>query len=151
MLTRALSLILCLMTMFAYAEEAKDKALDIQILPISSLTFEAAPQGEPAQTVPPDGTLFGANASFRIYGEPFRVVYITLPHGNVFLQKMFGLGATDKLRISDFKSLPREGEGFKLGALGQKVFFVGATREKIQNHQKPGFYWGTFVVTVSYQ
>lgn len=115
-----------------------------------SLHFESATQGDPAETVVPDGRAFGDNAVFLIHGIPFHSVYIFLPQNEVYLRQGSSSDPRRRIRVHSFQSLPQAGQETRLNFLGLRRIFVGATRERLQRRQASGRYEGSFVVTVVY-
>lgn len=130
-------------------EKAEQQGVFLRIRPIKDLQFEAAAQGAPAETVAPSKSLYAPNAVFRIRGLPFHQVQIHLPRNSVFM-KTQSKGIQRRIRVHSFHSIPSQNEPFRLGLLGFKKVFVGATRDKLHPKQAPGHYQGSFDVSVIY-
>ena len=120
----------------------------IQISKISDLNFGEASPGDSPKTVPPGQQDNMENASFRVVGEPFRNFFIFLPPANSVVMKLGSGGPNSQIRVDQFQSFPSQMG--QLGARGETIVLVGATREALSVQQKNGDYVGGFTVTVVY-
>lgn len=116
----------------------------ITITQVSDLDFGTAFLGDPAKVVDRGTTETAENASFLVTGDPGATFNITRPTRIWITHAPSG----DRIRVRRFRSRPnRRG---RIRNNGERLVFVGATRNAIPANISTGFYSGTFTFTVVY-
>ncbi|OFZ18935.1 MAG: hypothetical protein A2X94_13370 [Bdellovibrionales bacterium GWB1_55_8] len=121
----------------------------ISIQNISGLDFGSASAGTQALLIDSGTEEDARNASFIVSGEPRRSYSITLPEdGVVEMTLSEAKGPQSQIGVNGFRSYP-SGAGI-IGSEGNQLLLVGASRDPLDKDQLPGFYSGSFTVTVVY-
>lgn len=115
----------------------------ITITRVSDLDFGTAFLGDPNKRIRQTNAETSENASFLITGDAGVTFTTTLPDRIWMNHSSSG----SRIRVRRFRSTPRNG---RIRNSGERLIFVGATRNSIPTNISTGSYAGTFTVTVVY-
>jgi len=116
----------------------------ITITQISDLDFGVAFLGDSQKRVPSSNVENAENASFLITGDAGRTFTVTRP-GRIW---MTHTPSGDRIRVKRFRARPNNSGRIRNN--GERLIFVGATRNRIPAGISTGSYSGTFTITVVY-
>jgi len=127
-----------------FCELGFSQTTPIAITQVSDLNFGTAFTGDPQKRVNPGNSENAENASFLVTGDPGFTFNITRP-GRIWITHST---SGDRIRVRRFRSRPRNRGRIRNN--GQRLVFVGATRNAIPTNISSGLYSGVFTLTVVY-
>jgi len=127
-----------------YATDSFAQTNPITITQVSDLNFGTAFLGDPVKRVNPGNAENAENASFLITGDRGATFTVTRPNRIWITHSSSG----DRIRVRRFRARPNNSGRIRNN--GERLMFVGATRNAIPTNISTGLYSGTFTLTVVY-